>query len=123
MSNKYAGEIDFTVGTKKGTLVFDYQALTALKTEIGDKATSNLFGASPEEIIKILVIGFKRISPDMTEEFLRESYPPVHTQLAAKAIDTALVYAHWGPDEAKKILDEQEALSDQIKEITKKKTD
>ena len=103
MENKYTGEVPFKVGEKQGTLVFDYNALAIVKSQITQEELDNLAQLAPDKLAIMAAAGFKKLSPDITAEYIMDNSPPI--MLLATAIDRALLFAYHGPEAARQILE------------------
>lgn len=100
--NKYAGEIPLKIGSKQGTLVFDWRALGALHTNFSKDALEKIMERTPEELAQILAIGFQKLSPDITVDIIFDASPAIEE--VAMAIDKALLYAYHGTEKAEQII-------------------
>lgn len=119
MSNKYTGEFTVKIGKTDYSLVYDWEALGQIQTEFGSNAVGDIFSSTPQVVAQILAIGLKKKHPEMSAEKIISISPPI--KLMAKAIDTAILYANWGPDEAERIIREMQGAAVQVEDALKKK--
>ena len=123
MENKYTGEVPFKVGEKDGTLVYDYNALAVVKSQITQAELDNLAQLAPDKLAIMAAAGFQKKSPDITAEYIMDKSPPI--MALATAIDRALLFAYHGPENARKILEpidkEVEAAEKALEEAESKK--
>ena len=104
MENKYTGEVTIALGPGIYKLVYDWRAFGALQSEFGENFAAELTSRDPEKLAKMLVIGLYKYHPTVTEEFIFDLSPPIIE--VAQAIDKAILYAYWGPQEAQRIMDD-----------------
>jgi hypothetical protein len=120
MTNKYTGAVSVDFGKVKGELVYDWNALATVKTEFKDEQIATLYSATPKQIARLLEIGFQKKNPEITADLIMEESPPM-LQLAG-LIDKAILYAHWGAEEAEKMIKEDDDRRKEIADAFKKKT-
>ena len=105
--SKHTGEVDFTVGAQKGTLLFDWEALAKLQELFGDEYSSYVLTNNVKALGQMLAIGFERKNPELTAEVIIAARPPVVA--VRKALTKALEYAFWGSDGAPKADSDKDA--------------
>ena len=96
--NAYTGEQSLIVGGKVRTLVFDWTAIARAQDELGASVlvkVGKIGALSPQEIAKLLAIGFERKHPELDEDAIMEASPVIMDALLA--IDNALTHAYFGP--------------------------
>lgn len=108
--NKHKGCVPLKIGSVDGVLVYDWTALSTLKASYTDEQLQNLPKLPVDAIIGILLAGFQKHSPEITQAEIIEASPPLMEVYTA--IDSALLYAYHGPETAEQILES-------IKEIQK----
>lgn len=110
MVNKYNGEVPVNIGGKAYTLVYDWNAVALIQSEYGKEAiTAMLAQVQPDKMAKILLAGLNRHHPDITAEDIIKASPPILPTV--EAIDTALQYAYFGPDDNKEAEGQKKKLS------------
>ena len=119
MENKYTGEVPYSVGDKKGVMVIDYAALAAIKSKVTQADLENLVQMSPEKLAHMAACAFKKLSPEITYEYIMEQSPPI-MQLA-EAVDRAMLFSFHGPENARKILEPIDNAVDEFQETNTKK--
>lgn len=127
MENKYTGEIPLKIGNIQGTLVYDWAAISVIKTTCTDKELENLAQMDPAKIAICLAAGFKKHNQEITAEVIMESSPPILE--ATEAMDRALLFAFHGKEAAAEMLETLDKINEKakekvegIKEQSKKKT-
>lgn len=97
MANTYRGAVRLRLGEQDCLLVYDWQALARLKTDLGDDVLSRIAGAGdPVLLSRILAIGLARHQPDLDD-------PPTIMRLSppympcVEAVHRAVNAAYWGP--------------------------
>jgi hypothetical protein len=99
--NKYTGEVEIQLGAKKGILVFDWRAIAELQTKLGADAITDMFKqVKPSTIAEILLIGFKKKSPEVTMEEILDASPCLIPTV--QAIEKAISFAYFGAEEPPK---------------------
>lgn len=116
MENKYTGEVPLNIGDKKGVLVYDWNALALVRSNLTQQEMDNLAQLHPEKLALLTAAGFKKKNPEITAEVIMEISPPIME--LANAVDRALLFAYHGPEAARQIL---EPMDKAIEEMTKKK--
>ena len=116
--NKYTGEVDFKLGDKTYTLVFDWRAIAEYQSRFGKDA--NIEDFSLEQIAETLLIGLKKHHPDISIDDIMDQSPPLG--YVSDCIIEAFVYAHHGVEEGRRIIDEAKNVAEQLQEEVKKKT-
>lgn len=100
MKNKYLGEYPVKIGSSDYTLVYDWKAIAELQSVHGNEILQKIGTIQgPDIMSKLLTCGLKKHHPHITEEFIFSQSPPIVPTM--KAINAALTYAYFGPDEAK----------------------
>lgn len=117
--NKYTGEQPIKIGTKQCTLVYDWRAVAALKSKFKKEQFEALLDQNPADLAEILQIGLQKHHSDITVDAIMDSSPVVAD--VAKAIDTALLYAYYGPEKAETILAEMEKIENAMNHGKEKK--
>ena len=109
--NKYKGEFDIILGGKPHTLVYDWEAIAAMKSIHPDEnVISTLYADKDTHLLsKIVAIGLKKYHPDMTAEQVFKLSPAVIPTI--QKVDQALLIAYVGPDEPKKSDDSKKKVS------------
>lgn len=118
MSNKYTGEVDIKIGNKNCKLVYDYRAIASYQTKFGKDANVNNFNI--EEIVDTLLIGLAKNNPEITKDDIFDSSPAM--AYVTDCIVEAFLYAQYGVDEARKIIDEATKAAEDVKKKLKKTT-
>lgn len=96
--NKYTGEVEIQIGAKKAILVYDWRAIAELQTKLGADAITDMFKqVKPSTIAEILLIGFKKKSPDVTLEDILDASPCLIPTV--KLIEKAITFSYFGADE------------------------
>lgn len=103
MENKYTGEVPFKVGEIDGVLVYDYNALAIVKSQISQEELDNLAQLAPDKLAIMAAAGFLKKTPAITADIIMEASPPL--MALATAVDRALLFAYHGPEQARKILE------------------
>lgn len=95
--NKYTGEVALDIGGKPHRLVFDWEALSRLQSELGENALASLgFGMEVTALAAFVAAGLQRHHPGVTAEEIIRSAPPL--VLTIEAVQKAMEFALWGPD-------------------------
>lgn len=95
--NKYTGEAPVTIAGRVYTLVYDWQALARVKTELADTALDMVLGSAEPQALSVLVaIGLARHHPEMSAPAVFAASPPLMPTVAA--VRYALHSAYWGPE-------------------------
>lgn len=92
--NKYTGTVDFKLGSKSAKLVYDWRAISELKSKYGKDIFTGLYLADPNIVADMLAVGLKG-SGITLDEILDFSPPIIPT---VNAIDLALTYSYYGPE-------------------------
>ena len=84
-----------SIGGKPLKLVYDWAALSALRTSFTDAQIEGVVsGKLFEPLADMVAIGLARHQPDITAEWVREQSPPL--LLIIKAVNEALNFAYFG---------------------------
>jgi hypothetical protein len=97
MDANHTGETSLSLGDQQLTLVFDWRAMSAVRTLLkGGDIFAALAGQDPDMLAALVAIGARRHHPDVTAESVLDASPPlVQTQAAVvKAINRAF----WGAE-------------------------
>lgn len=97
MDANHTGETTLDLGGRLVTLVFDWRAMSAVRTLLqGGDIFAALAGQDPDLLAALVAIGARRHHPDLTAGAVLEASPPlVRTQaVVVKAINRAF----WGAE-------------------------
>ena len=111
MDNEYTGEVTIELKDKERKLVYDYRALSQIRSEHGDNIFNELFTLDPMVLASLLSIGLSTSDEIVTVENVLEASPPIH--YVANAIDRAVTIAYFGADGLKEIEKEAAKLNKQ----------
>lgn len=104
MGNAYTGEEHLDLGKKKVTIVFDWRAISELKTRHRNSILKTMLDdPDPEIIASILQVGLMKYHPEITTDEIIAASPAIYPTLAS--LDAALAHAYFGPrgaEESKK---------------------
>lgn len=104
MGNAYTGEERLALGKKNVTIVFDWRAISELKTRhTGNIIKTMVDDPDPATIASILQVGLMKHQPEITVDEIIDASPAIYPTLAA--LDAALAHAYFGPrgaEESKK---------------------
>ena len=96
MDNAYTADVTFDAGSLGSVTVhYDYTALAAIATEVGEDVFKILTGGDLESFAKVLAIGLRLHHPEITYTDVLAASPPLMP--AQEAVNGALMYANWGP--------------------------
>lgn len=112
MENKYTGEVPLKIGDVQGTLVYDWEAISIMRSTLDDKDLENLVQVDPKKLAIVAAAGFKRHNPELTAEVIIKHSPPIME--VAEAIDRALLFGLHGPENARKILEPLDKMKDDL---------
>jgi len=99
MDNKYTAEVSITMGDKEHTIVFDWAALSTLKSAFTDKQLDGVISGQDIEIMgEVMAIGLQRHHKGITAQEVVDLSPPL--VIAVEALDKALTFAYYGKDGA-----------------------
>ena len=100
--NKYTGEVPLDIHGIKYTLVYDWRALSLMKSEFTNEQLAEIVeGRQVKGLAKILQIGLSKKHPDITADELDRLSPPLVPTMEALA--SALHYSYYGTDTEEKI--------------------
>lgn len=103
--NAYSGETGLTIGDAPVVLVYDWEALAVVKTQLGKDGLSRaLDGVDFDALAAVLAAGLARHNPEWTAERIKAESPPVMPTI--KVVTEALDAAYWGPNGAPEETDE-----------------
>ncbi|WP_374374512.1 hypothetical protein [Dongia sp.] len=111
MKNAHLGVAPLTIGGETYRLCFDWEALAAVKTELGKSMSEiNVGTLSTPDIAVLVEIGTRRYhGKSLAAADVMEWSPPLRE--TTQAISLALQYSYFGPDGppslAKELADEQ----------------
>lgn len=94
--NKYTGDVPFDLSGLKGTLRYDWKALSAVQSFLGKSLFGSLEGLTVEQMAAVLAIGFQKHNPEITTDKVMEASPPLLK--VVEAIGLATSAAYFGPD-------------------------
>ncbi|HEX9904631.1 MAG TPA: hypothetical protein VGA77_06675 [Propylenella sp.] len=98
MANRYRGEVAITIGERACTLVYDWQALATLRTEVGEDWTDRVAAiertTDVDLLARVAAIGLKREWPECTAEQIMQASPPFG--LLIVGVMKALTLSFWG---------------------------
>lgn len=120
MENKYTGEVPLKIGEHNGVLVYDWAAVSFVKTNLTPEELDNLAQVSPEKLALVAAAGFKKKSPEITVDVIMEASPSIME--VATAIDRALLFAFHGPENARQILEPIDKMNEDLAKGEEKKT-
>jgi hypothetical protein len=96
VDNAYRGTVSFSIDGQPLTMVFDWAALSTVKTELGSEDLGALLGGGDLRVLaKLTAIALALHHPDWTADRIFKASPPV-APLVHK-ITTAFNYAWVGP--------------------------
>lgn len=102
--SKHTGTVPLTIDGTTYTLKYDWAAYAELQEKYGKTVARELDDAVDlKQLMGMTLIALRAHHPDMTEAKLMELSPPISDVMAA--VDTALVYAQWGPTKGQEIID------------------
>lgn len=102
MRNLYRAQVPVTIDGHRLTVQFDYDALAAIRAEIGDDnaVVTLLRGIDPKAFAGLVAIGLRRNHPDWTAERVYKAAPPIRpTVQALEEALNALYFGAEGPPE------------------------
>ncbi len=102
MLNERRGEVGLEVDGEQRSLVFDWDALARLETELGSdfdvKIAQAGYNLDLPVLATALAIGFKRNWPEVTPDLVKKAGPPLVRVI--EALGQALNLAFYGSTEA-----------------------
>lgn len=94
--NAYTGEFEVEIQGQRLTVVYDWRALAAIRSELGmTGAELALGGGDLLALAKLIAIGLKRHHPEWTAELVLDASPPVTPVI--EVIGAAMTAAYFGP--------------------------
>lgn len=97
-ANKYKGEEKLKIGGVGATIVFDWNALGKLQTELsGTEIDAVVNGRDLGKIALVLSIGLEKHNPEFTVDKIVEASPPF--ALTVEALKNAITYAYFGGED------------------------
>lgn len=98
MRNAYRAQVPVEIGGRHLTLQFDYEALAAIRTQIGNDARvlELLRGSDPRAFSTLVTIGLARNHPDWTEDRVFKASPAIRPTV--QAVEEALNALYFGPE-------------------------
>lgn len=94
--NAYTGRAPLQLDGREFGLVFDWEALARVKSELGGDALKIIAeGPDPERLALIVAIGLARLHPEMSAPAVMALSPPFVPTM--NAVSAALSVAYWGP--------------------------
>jgi hypothetical protein len=95
--NKYAGETDILIGDKKCTLVFNWRAIAEIHSTLGKDFIADLQNnVNPATIADVLLIGLKKLNPEVTREQILDASPPLLQTV--QTVAEAIGFAYFGAE-------------------------
>lgn len=96
MSNPYTGETVLEVGGQRLTLVFNWDAIARVRAELGNDGQAKALAGDIDGLATLVAIGLAKHHKDFDAEKVKAISPPI--MATVKAVETALIAAHYGPD-------------------------
>lgn len=97
MMNPYTGEVSVNINNLKGTLCYDWKALSAIKAELDVGLIQSANDLDIDQLSVVMEIGFRKKSPEITRKTIIDCSPPVLTMM--QLVGQALAFAYLGPED------------------------
>ena len=99
--NKYTGEVPLDIHGIQYTLVYDWRALSFLKSRFSDQDLDDVVSGKNVDILgDVLAIGLNKKHPDITGAEIKSLSPPLSQTI--EALGHALTCAYFGTEPPKK---------------------
>lgn len=91
------GEVHLDIAGERLTLVYDWRALSRIRSELGPKAVTIALDGDLDSLSKLIEAGLAKHHPDWTADRVMEASPPMNPTV--EAVTEALHCAYWGTKE------------------------
>lgn len=93
--NKYRGEQILTIGDQELTLVYDWAALSRIRSEMDLAAQERALSGEMGPLSEVVAAGLARYHPEWTAAKVFDASPPLMPTI--RAVEAALNAAYYGP--------------------------
>lgn len=94
--NAYTGEIAIDIAGERLTLVYDWAAISRLRCELSEEGQAKAMSGDLDALAVMIAAGLARHHKEWTVDDVKQASPAIVP--ATKAVQAALVAAHFGPD-------------------------